>query len=202
MQLATLVRNWWMMAVRGALAILFGLTLGLWHGLTLPTLVVLFAAYAVLDGLWAIGAATRAAGRSFDTWPVALEGVVSVVLGGIAMLWPFVSHEFLYVVAFWGFLTGALEILTAVAMPRETAGHWLFGTGGVSSVFLALLVLVMPRAGAAGVVRLIAIYAFVFGVLVSLAAIRFRDWARSRHSVLSGPSARQGAGGDPPRVAS
>jgi uncharacterized membrane protein HdeD (DUF308 family) len=190
MQLATLVRNWWMMAVRGAFAIVFGLTLVLWPDVTLATVVVLFGAYAVLDGLWAIGAAAWASARSFDAWPVALEGAVSVVLGGIALLWPFVSREFIYVVAFWGLLTGALEIFEAVGLPRETAGHWLLGTGGVSSVFLALLILMLPRADAASVVPLIAAYAFVFGVLVSLAAIRFRGRARARHGVLSGQGAR------------
>ena len=190
MQLAPLVRNWWMMAMRGAFAILFGLTLAVWPDLTLPTVVVLFGAYAVLDGLWAVGAAARAAERSLDTWPVALEGVVSIVLGGIALGWPFVSREFIYVVAFWGVVTGALEILTAVTVPRTAAGHWLLGTGGVSSLFLALLVLMLPRADTTGVVRLLAAYAFVFGVLVSLAAIRFRDPASSRRGVLSGQSTR------------
>jgi uncharacterized membrane protein HdeD (DUF308 family) len=190
MRLATLVRNWWMMAVRGGFAILFGLALVLWPDVTFPTVVVLFGAYAVLDGLWAIGAATVVSERSFDPWPVAVEGAVSIVLGGIALLWPFVSREFIYLVAFWGLATGILEIVTAVALPRETAGHWLLGTGGVSSVFLALLVLMLPRADAAGVVPLIAAYALVFGVLVSLAAVGFRTRARLRHGVLGGQRAR------------
>jgi uncharacterized membrane protein HdeD (DUF308 family) len=190
MKLATLARNWWMMAVRGVFAILFGLILVLQPDVTLPTLVVLFGAYAVLDGLWAIGSAIRVSERSFDAWPIALEGVVSVVLGSIALLWPFVSREFIYVIVFWGLLTGILEILTAAAVPHEAAAHWLLGTGGVSSVFLALLVLMLPRAGEARMVWLIAAYALVFGVLVSLAAIRFRHPAGERHGVLGGQSAR------------
>jgi uncharacterized membrane protein HdeD (DUF308 family) len=177
MTMASLVRNWWMMATRGAFAMAFGGVLSLWPNPTLPLVVLLFAVYAMVDGAWAIGAATWASerGRRFETWPVALEGLASLVLGAVALLWPFVPREFIYVVAIWGIVTGALELLTALAVPRHRATHWLMGTSAICSLFLAVLVMLVPLADAASIVYLIAAYAIVFGVLTMSAAVRFRD---------------------------
>jgi uncharacterized membrane protein HdeD (DUF308 family) len=177
MTMSALVRNWWMMAARGLFAMAFGAVLSLWPNPTLPLVVMLFAVYAMLDGAWAIGAATWASGRGrrFETWPVALEGFASFGLGAVALLWPFVPRGLIYVVAIWGLVTGALELLTALAVPRQRATHWLLGTSAVCSLFLAVLVMLVPFADAVSMVYLIAAYAIVFGVLTMSAAVRFRD---------------------------
>lgn len=173
MSLATLVRNWWMMGIRGGLAIAFGLSLLLWPGVTLSIVVLLFALYAIADGAWAVVAAVRASERFLEAWPVALEGVVSVALGTVALLAPMVVRTTLHLVAWWGIITGLLEIVTALGLSRAGAGFWLLGTGGLSSLFLAALILMVPHADTDFVVRVIAGYALAFGVLVTLAAARF-----------------------------
>ena len=180
MKMAALVHNWWMMAVRGGLAIAFGLAVLLWPHVTLAVVVVLFGAYAILDGLWSLAAATRAAGP-LGAWPVALEGAVSVALGGVALLMPWVPRDLVYLIAVWGVLTGALELLTAAGLPRNTVGYWLLATGGVSSLFLAVLVLLVPHADTDVVVRVIAAYAEVFGVVVLLASVHFTRGAPVLH---------------------
>jgi uncharacterized membrane protein HdeD (DUF308 family) len=174
MGVKTLVRNWWMVAIRGLLAIAFGLALLLWPSVSLPIVVVLFGVYAMLDGVWAVASAIRVADRRVDSWPVAVEGLASVVLGFTALAWPFVSREFIYVVSTWGIATGALEIITALRMSRETAAHWLWGTAGVASVFLGGLILMLPHADVVDVMYAIAAYALLFGGVVSGAAVRFR----------------------------
>jgi len=168
-----LVRNWWMMVVRGGLAAAFGLCILGWPNVTLWLIVVLFGFYAIVDGLWAIAAGLRASRPRFAAWPVMLEGAVSVVLGLIALGWPFVSREFVYVLVGWGLLTGVLEIIGAARLPREAAGHWFLATGGASSLFLALLVFSLPHASLDVVATIIGAYAIVFGVAVLLAAVRF-----------------------------
>jgi hypothetical protein len=102
MNLASLVRNWWMMAIRGALAIAFGVSIVVWPSATVSLVVLLFSVYAILDGAWTIGAGTRASTRVFDAWPVLLEGAVSVGLGLVALAWPFVPRQFVHVLAAWG----------------------------------------------------------------------------------------------------
>ena len=168
-----LVRHRWMMVVRGALAGAFGLLLLGWPGITLPTVVVLFAAYAMADGVWAIVAATRVSNRRFDAWPVALEGVVGTALGGIALAWPLrISRELVVVIAVWGVVTGVLELIAAARLARATAARWLLATGGVTSLFLAVLVLMLLHADVETIARLMGAYALLFGVATILATVQ------------------------------
>ena len=51
-----LSRYWWTLAIRGALAVLFGLAALIWPDITLRVLVWLFGFYAVVDGLLALAA--------------------------------------------------------------------------------------------------------------------------------------------------
>jgi uncharacterized membrane protein HdeD (DUF308 family) len=169
-----LVKNWWLMATRGVLAILLGITMLVWRTPTFDAIIVPFATYALVDGIVAIAAAFRAAGSRMEGWPIALEGVVSIALGALALVWPFLSHRLFLVLIAWGIVTGAFEIITAVRLPRELAAHWLVAAGGVSSVFLALLVLALPRASSNTVAVWLSAYAVVFGIVMLLATLRFR----------------------------
>jgi uncharacterized membrane protein HdeD (DUF308 family) len=169
-----LVKNWWLMAIRGVLAILLGITMLVWRTPTFEAIIVPFATYALIDGIVAIASAIRAARSLIEGWPIAVEGVVSVALGGLALVWPFLSHRLLLVLVAWGILTGVFEIITAMRLPRELAAHWLVVTAGVSSVFLALLILVLPHAASNTVAAWLSAYAIVFGIAILLAALRFR----------------------------
>lgn len=178
MNLTPLVRNWWMMAIRGVLAMAFGVSLVIWPGLTLSIVVLLFGIYALLDGAWSIAAGMRASARLGDVWPVILEGVVSVALGIMALAWPFVPRHFIYMLVAWGVITGVLELAVAIRLPSRKASYWLLGTAGVSSLFLALFLLILPYADDGFVVRVMATYAQVFGIVILFAAFLFgRDVA-------------------------
>jgi uncharacterized membrane protein HdeD (DUF308 family) len=181
MTMAMLVRNWRLMAARGVLAMAFGAVLVLWPVATLSFVVVLFAGYAMLDGLWAVGAATWAGerGRRWEAWPVALEGLASFAIGAVALVSPWVPRHFIYFIAFWGLVTGGLELVAALMVPRHRAVHWLMGTAAVSSLFLAALIMLVPLADTASGVALIAAYTIIFGVLMISAAVQFRDMHRT-----------------------
>jgi uncharacterized membrane protein HdeD (DUF308 family) len=175
---SALVRNWWMIALRGTLAIVFGVTLLAWSSITLPWIVVLFGVYATLDGLWAIGSTITLA-RRLVVLPLVLEGLASLVFGIMALAWPFVSREFIQLVTGWGILTGLLELIAAAGVPRETNAHWLWGTAGVFSLFLAILIQLVPEADVARWVYVIGAYAVLFGAVVIGAAYRFRREGRN-----------------------
>jgi uncharacterized membrane protein HdeD (DUF308 family) len=181
-----LVKNWWLMATRGVLAILLGITMLVWRTPTFDAIIVPFATYALIDGIVAIVSAFRAAESLMEGWPIALEGVVSVALGGLVLVWPFLSHRLLLVLVAWGILTGVFEIITAVRLPRELAAHWLVGMGGVSSVFLALLILALPRAVSNTVAAWLSTYAIVFGIVILVAALRFRAAHSHQYTRASG----------------
>lgn len=180
--LATLARNWWMVGARGALAILFGAVLLLNPSMPLNLLVALFGTYAALDGAWAVASALWVTRKSFVGWPVLFEGAASLVVGGLALGWPLVPRELVAAIATWGLLTGVLEIIAAVRLPRERAGYWLLGTGGVSSLFLALIILVIPHASQPYIVNALGVYSLVFGGLLFAVALSLRNALRKSHA--------------------
>ena len=107
--------------------------------------------------------------------PIALEGLISVALGVLIFVWPPFLRGVIGVLIAWGVLTGLCEILAAMRLPRELAAHWLVATGGAFSIFLALVVLALPHAGSDRVALALAAYAIVFGIVVLLASLRFRQ---------------------------
>jgi uncharacterized membrane protein HdeD (DUF308 family) len=145
----------------------------LWPNVTLSAVVALFGLYAILDGAWSVAAGVRASTRRLEAWPVMLQGAAGVTLGAVALTWPTVPRHLVYVLAAWGVGTGILEILAALSMATRGARFWLLVTGGLSSLFLATLILLLPHAEVGLVKRIVAAYAQVFGVVMLVAAIGF-----------------------------
>ncbi|HEX2031328.1 MAG TPA: DUF308 domain-containing protein [Actinomycetota bacterium] len=176
----TLARNWWALVLRGAAAILFGILAFVWPGLTVVALVILFGAFALVDGAFALVAAWRAAERRRPWWPMALEGVAGVALGILAFVWPGVTaFALLYLIAAWAIVTGIFEIAAAIRLRKEIRGEVFLGLMGLASVAFGVVVVLFPGAGAVAVVWAIAAYAVVFGVLLVALGIRLRGLARA-----------------------
>jgi uncharacterized membrane protein HdeD (DUF308 family) len=169
-----LIRSWWLLALRGVLALVFGLAAIFHTRITLGEFVLLFGLYVVLDGLGSIVSAMRADDGALAGWPLLLEGGVSVALGVIAWVSPRISPTLLFLIATWGIITGILEIVAAVKLPQPSTTQWCLALSGVSSVLIGMLLLGLPAAGVASIIRLLGLYAFVFGGLILAAAFRLR----------------------------
>lgn len=168
-------RNWWMLALRGMFAILFGVLAFLLPGLTLAALVLLFGAYAFVDGLFAIVAGIRSYGEQARWWALVLEGIVGVVVGVLTFLYPGITAlVLLYFIAAWALITGVLEIVAAIRLRKEIQGEWMLALAGIASVLFGILLLVLPGSGALAVIWLIGSYAVVFGILLLILAFRLR----------------------------
>jgi uncharacterized membrane protein HdeD (DUF308 family) len=168
-------RNWWLVALRGVVAILFGILAFVWPGITITVLVLLFGAYALVDGLFAVFVAlTNNAGER--RWWVLLEGLVGIAVGVLAFLWPAaMAISLLFLIAAWAIFTGVLEILAAIELRREISDEWLLILSGIASVIFGVLIVLFPGAGALSVIWLIAVYAVVFGVLLVALSLRLRS---------------------------
>ena len=174
--LPVLSRNWWALALRGLAAIVFGVLAFAWPGLTLWALVLLFGAYMLVDGIFAIVGAVRAAGRETRWWLLLVEGVLGVLAGLVAFLWPGITAlALLYLVAAWAIVTGILQIVGAIRLRREIEGEWALILGGVLSVIFGLVLAVLPGSGILALVWLIGAYAVVSGVLLIVLAFRVRN---------------------------
>jgi uncharacterized membrane protein HdeD (DUF308 family) len=156
-------------AARAIVALVFGtLAIG-WPGIGLGEFVLLFGVYIVLDGLAALAAGLAGEGAA-ERWGFFLEGAVSCTLGVIAIAQPFVPVVLIYVAAAWGVITGILEIVIAAHLHAPARSEWMLSLAGISSIFLGMLLMTVPAAGSAGVIPVIAAYAFTFSLLMFLAS--------------------------------
>jgi uncharacterized membrane protein HdeD (DUF308 family) len=176
MMLEVLSRYWWTLALRGAVAVLFGVLALFWPQITLTVLVLLFGAYALVDGLVALGTVIFGGGRAAGRRPwLILEGILGVAAGVVTFVWPQITAvALLALIAAWAVLTGVVELVAAVRLRREIEGEWLLALSGALSVIFGVLIVIWPGAGALAVVWLIGIYAIIFGVTLLMLGFRLR----------------------------
>jgi uncharacterized membrane protein HdeD (DUF308 family) len=170
-----LSRNWWAIALRGVVAIAFGVLAFLWPGLTLYALVILFGAFVIVDGVLAlVGAFRRREGRRPDLFMI-IGGLAGIAAGIIAFVLPGLSAlALLYVIAAWAIVTGIAEVVAAYQLREEIKGEWLLALSGAVSFVFGLFIALFPGPGALAVVWLIASYAIVSGVILLALAFRLR----------------------------
>jgi uncharacterized membrane protein HdeD (DUF308 family) len=179
-----LARNWWVVLLRGAAGGLFGFVTFVAPRISLAALVLVFGAYAFVDGTLAIVSAIRRRGPSERWWALLLEGVTGVAVGIATLVWPGITAlGLLYVIAAWALVTGALEIAVAIRLRKVITGEWLLVLGGIASIGLGVLLVLFPRAGALAVVLWIGAYALVFGALLIVLGLRLRSWGRPVRAV-------------------
>jgi uncharacterized membrane protein HdeD (DUF308 family) len=180
--LDALARNWWVVALRGALAVLFGILALIWPAITIGALVLLFGAYALVDGVFALGTALFGGHRAEGRRPaLILEGIVGIAAGIVTFVWPHVTTlALLWVIAAWALVTGVLEIVTAIRLRRELHGEWLLVLSGALSVVFGIVLLVRPGAGALALIWVIGAYAIIFGLMLLVLAFRLRRSASGR----------------------
>src|SRR3954471_7015505 len=106
-----LARNWWLLIARGVLAVLFALAAFFWPDVTLLALVFLFAAYALVDGVFALVAALAGADQRTRWWALLLEGLAGIVAAVVTIFWPGITAlALVYLIAAWAIVTGVLEL--------------------------------------------------------------------------------------------
>lgn len=167
--------HWWMLVLRGVLAVIFGIAAVLVPGITLAALVFMFGAYAIVDG----GAGLYSAWMSRTTndrwWLFALEGLAGVIAGVLAFILPGITALLLlYLIAGWSIITGVIEIIAAVQLRKEITNEIWLGLAGVLSIIFGLAIALFPGAGALAIVWVIGLYAITFGVMLILLGFRLR----------------------------
>jgi len=175
MNIVARARNWWAVALRGIAAIVFGVLTFVLPGITVAALVLLFGAYAIVEGVFNVVAAVRGRRGEEPWWTLLLEGLVSIAAGVVAFAWPgLTALVLLYVIAAWAVITGVVEIVAAVRLRKEITGEWWLALSGALSVLFGVVLMIAPGAGALALVLWIGAYAIVFGVLLLGLALRLR----------------------------
>jgi uncharacterized membrane protein HdeD (DUF308 family) len=155
--LSSLTRHWWVTVLRGLIAIAFGAAAFIWPGVTLEILIVLFGAYALVDGLATLLLGVLGIGSNERWWAAVASGVVGILAGVATFAQPAATAlALVYVMAAWALVTGGLQIVAAIRLRELISDEWLLGLGGALSILFGILVLTAP---AAGVLTLV----FLFG---------------------------------------
>lgn len=160
--------------VRGIAGIVFGVLALALPGLALTSLLLLFAAYLLVDGVFAIVAAARAA-RHREPWGwLAVEGAVTLAAGAATVLMPGLTAVALVaLLGAWACVSGVLLAIAAYSARAEAGRGWL-ALAGVVSILWGVLLLGWPGAGAIAIVVWLGAYALVFGVLLVTTGMRLR----------------------------
>ena len=180
--------SWGALAVRGVAAVLFGLVALIWPGLTLTVLIIVYGAYALIDGVFAIVAGLRS-GSVTHRRLLLTEGALGILVGLIALFLPGISALLLlYIIAFWAIFGGLLRIVGAVLLRREIDNEWTMALSGALWVLLGIVLFVLPGAGVLSLAWLIGIFALGAGITLILLAFRVRGQGLSSPGGRSRPT--------------
>jgi uncharacterized membrane protein HdeD (DUF308 family) len=175
-----LADSWWAVGLRGILGILFGLICLLTPGVAVEVFVILFSAYMLVDGVFAIVSGIKAA-RSGERWGLLiLEGIVDLAAGVVAFLWPAITLvALIWIVAVWAVVSGVLMLSAAFTLNIDH-GRWWLALGGIASVIFGILLVIEPLIGAVVLTLWIGAYALVFGVFLLIVAFQLHSRKEER----------------------
>jgi uncharacterized membrane protein HdeD (DUF308 family) len=172
-----LSRRWWLLLLRGLIAIAFGVVSWVLPGISLASLVLLFGAYCLADGVLNAWTALEGRREHEHWWVLFLEGLLGIGVGVLTFLAPSLTAlALLFYIAIWAIATGVLEIVAAIRLRKEIENEWLLIIAGLASVVFGALLMAQPAAGALALLWLIASYAIFFGVLLVILAFKVRGF--------------------------
>jgi len=179
-------RYWWLLALRGLAAVIFGVLAFVWPGITLFTLIIFFGAYALVNGILSLIMAFKAPRDYPRLTGFILPGLISIAAGLITLFLPSLTAlTLLVLIAFWAIFTGIFEILLAVRLRKIIAHEWLLILAGVVSFLFGAGVLIAPGAGALALILWIGAFSIFFGVMLILAAFRVHQWGSHVRTAFS-----------------
>jgi len=180
-------RNWWLMLLRGLVAIGFGVLVFAKPQISLLALVYLFGVFVLVDGILGVSVAVHAR-NELDSWGVLLLwGLLGIGVGVLAFVRPDITAlALLFYIALWAIATGILEIAAAVRLREVIKNEWLLILAGLVSVAFGVWLIARPEAGAQAVLWAIGAYAILLGVLLVLFAFKIRSFVSKVTGAVSG----------------
>jgi uncharacterized membrane protein HdeD (DUF308 family) len=171
----SIFQRWWVLALRGVAAVVFGVLTFVAPVASLLALVIVFAAYALVDGVLYLAFALQGARRGERWGSLAAAGIMGLLAGAVALFWPAIGAlALLFVIAFWAIATGIASIFAAIRLRRHIRGEWLLATSGGLSVAFGVLLVLFPGPGALAVTMWIGAYALVLGAILIALGLRLR----------------------------
>ena len=170
-----LANNWWAVALRGVVAILFGIAAFAMPLVTMLSLVVVFAAFSFVDGVFGIIMSVRGA-RKGERWVwLLLSGILGIVASAVAILWPGITVlAFVILVAAWALVSGTFMLISAFRLKIDHGRVWLV-IGGIASIVFGILLVISPFIGALVLTFWTGAHALVLGATLLVLAYKLRS---------------------------
>jgi uncharacterized membrane protein HdeD (DUF308 family) len=204
-----LIKNWWLLLLRGILAVAFAIFIFIFlpfvpaplvRELAFAGLVVIFAVFAAVTGVITIAAAVRGAGQGGSSWLLLAEGIVVTVGGMMVLLSPGLTLEHvIQLIALTALVMGILELVAGFHLRRHLTDEWLLIVGGLTSIAFALCLFLVRAESVQPVLTWISIYALANGLAIAGLALRLRGLRQSIHA-LAGPGMTVKAAAPPKAV--
>ena len=176
-----LAENWWLLALRGVAAVLFGILAFIWPGITLVALVYLFGAYAFANGILSFGLAFRGRKGRRSSASLIFGGIIGILTGLITFFLPGITAlGLVLLIAAWAIANGVTEIAAAIRLRKVISNEWLLIIAGILSIAFGIVLLIMPGVGALALVFWIGAWMLAIGVLLMALAFRVRGLTARR----------------------
>lgn len=173
-------RNWWILALRGAILIILGILAFRWPAATVLAFVYLLAAFAFIEGIFALFGSFGYGLRGSARFLLILTGLLGLAVGVAAVIYPGIAAlTIVLLVAWWAILSGIIGLVVAVEMRKVLANDWLYVLSGLLAIVFGALLIYRPFAGLLTLTWLFGIYALVFGALMLVLSFRVRSAAAS-----------------------
>lgn len=165
-----LVKNWWVFVLQGVLAIGVGIAAFAAPDVTLTAFIAVFAAYAIVTGIFSIVAGLSVSGG--PRWSLVLGGIAGIAVGALTIAQPNnTALAVVLLVGIYAIATGVGEVMAAYTLGRLSNTFWL-GLSGLISVVFGVLLIAAPNDGVLAVLWLIGFYAIFAGVTLIAFGIR------------------------------
>jgi len=183
-----LADHWWAVALRGLIAIIFGLICIIIAPAAILTAIIFFSAYMLVDGVLAIASGIKAA-RNGKRWGLLiLEGLVDIAAGVIAFMWPgLTTIALVLLIGIWAIISGALLVYAAFTLKLDH-GRWWLVLAGVASVIFGILLVASPVVGAVVLTWWVGAYAIAFGILLIILGFKLRG-KKAEHGTAANTTA-------------
>jgi len=149
----------------------------MWPGATLITLVWLFGAFALVNGILSLVLAAKTPKGYPKVGSLIFGGLLGILAGLLAFVMPGITAlGLLILIAAWAIVTGIMELVAAVKLRKIINNEWLLVLAGIASVVFGVLLLFQPAAGALVLIWWIGAWALLSGILLMILAFRMRNW--------------------------
>ena len=160
------VMSSWSVALRGIAALGLGFFALMRPGSVLLGLILVFGAYAVVDGILTLVSAAKENAEYGRGWLV-LEGLADIFVGLATLVWPGITALALtYLIATWAIIKGIFELVGAIRLRKYIRHEWRYIVGGLVSIILGVAILGRPTLGLLAITSMLGIYGVFFGVVL------------------------------------